>query len=211
LSEQTNSNTVMLVHGMFSWPLFMHKLNHSLRSEGYRTCAFSYSPRRGKLQQLREDFAQFAVSQSQPLHFVAHSLGGLLALDFLSNHEMPQSRLISLNCPLLKSRTVEYLNQSLWGRALMGNSFELFDGLRPARITNVDAGLICGDKAIGLSRLLGHLQSPNDGAVELRECFVADYPQKIVLPVSHAGSLLSSRVCNETVYFLKHGRFTSGQ
>jgi len=51
------------------------------------------------------------------------------------------------------------------------------------------------------------LPGSNDGVVRLEETEVAGMRDRIVLPVSHSGMLVSARVAREVAVFLERGAF----
>ncbi|MBV9725075.1 MAG: alpha/beta hydrolase, partial [Gammaproteobacteria bacterium] len=69
-------------------------------------------------------------------------------------------------------------------------------------------GIVAGSQRIGLGQLLAHFEEDNDGTVAVSETRMAGASDHIVLPVSHLGMLLSTRVAEETGRFLTHGHFS---
>ena len=67
--------------------------------------------------------------------------------------------------------------------------------------------MIAGSRPWGLGRLVMRLPGTNDGVVRLEETEVAGMRDRIVLPVSHSGMLVSARVANEIAAFLERGAF----
>ena len=68
-------------------------------------------------------------------------------------------------------------------------------------------GVIAGDQSFGLGRFIAMFDEPNDGTVALRETELEGCADRLVLPVSHMGMLLSSRVADECAGFLSSGHF----
>jgi hypothetical protein len=79
----------------------------------------------------------------------------------------------------------------------------LFDGR--------DIGVVAGNYPFGLGRIFAwNLPMPNDGAVTVAETQVAAACDRIELPVTHTGMLISRRVAFQTAAFLRDGRFDHG-
>lgn len=71
-----------------------------------------------------------------------------------------------------------------------------------------EIGVIAGDHAVGLGRFFAQFSEPNDGTVAVRETALDAATDRIVLPVSHTGMLLSRAVARETAHFLRYGCFS---
>jgi len=67
--------------------------------------------------------------------------------------------------------------------------------------------VIAGSRPWGLGRLMMRLPGTNDGVVRLEETEVVGMRDRIVLPVSHSGMLVSARVAREIAAFLERGAF----
>jgi hypothetical protein len=70
-------------------------------------------------------------------------------------------------------------------------------------------GVIAGDLSLGLGRLFGGLDGPNDGTICVEETELPGSSDRIVLPVSHTGILFSADAARQTAAFLATGRFNS--
>jgi hypothetical protein len=70
-----------------------------------------------------------------------------------------------------------------------------------------ELGVIAGDVHLGLGQLFPGLPRPNDGTVAVEETRLAGAADRIVLPVTHTGLLLSRQVLGQVLSFLKDGRF----
>jgi hypothetical protein len=70
-----------------------------------------------------------------------------------------------------------------------------------------DLGVIAGDLGVGLGRLLGRIEAPNDGTVWLDETDLPGATAQLCLHVSHTGMVFSAEVAKQAAAFLKNGRF----
>jgi hypothetical protein len=71
-----------------------------------------------------------------------------------------------------------------------------------------DLGVIAGDRAFGMGRLIGPLPKPNDGTVTVAETRLPGATDHIVLPVTHLSMLWSGDVAEQVIAFLRDGHFT---
>jgi pimeloyl-ACP methyl ester carboxylesterase len=95
---------VVLLHGiaMGSWTL--KKLERALQRRGFATLNLDYASRKKPLEQLAEDIhapiQAFASRLDGPIHFVGHSMGGLLARTYVAKHRPDRlGRVVLLGTP----------------------------------------------------------------------------------------------------------------
>ena len=203
----------ILVHGLWMRPWVMGFLARRLRQRGFRVWAFAYRSVRGGLAENAQALARFAASVRSPvLHFVGHSLGGLVIAASLHAHPEPRpGRVVFIGSPFRGSAAGRRLARNRAGAAALGRSMGQWLRMRPlAEWANPhELGVIAGESELGLGRLIEPaLERPSDGAVAVAETDVPGAADRIVLPVSHSGMLVSSRVAEQVAAFLRHGRFS---
>jgi hypothetical protein len=145
-----------------------------------------------------------------PAHVVAHSLGGVIALEALANERgLPPGRAVLLGSPVQGSRAAKAVSAWSAGPQLLG-------GLAVAELCRRcdrrweqerEIGLVAGSRSAGLGRLFARLPQPNDGTICVDETLLPGASAHLVLDVSHTGMLLSSAVAAATVQFLATGSF----
>ena len=146
------------------------------------------------------------------MHFVGHSLGGLVIHRFLERFPEPRrpGRAVFLGTPCVASRAAERAGRFAPVAHLMGQSVaeELLQR-RERRWTHArELGIVAGSQPIGVGQLLAAFDEENDGTVAVSETRMPGAADHIVLPVSHLGMLVSARVARETGTFLTQGRFS---
>lgn len=220
---------VVFVHGLFMpggesrW--FRQRLS-AAAGAGWSASVFAYRTTREPLGTILDRLEQhLAGCHAEHLHLVGHSLGGIVALRLLQRRQtrgeeprLPPGRVVLLGSPVCGSSAAARLETLPMGRVLLGQL--AVEGLlrQPCREGSQeplcewppsrDVGVIAGTNPVGLGRVLARFTEPNDGTVALRE---TDYPgarDRVVLPVSHMGMLLSVRVAEEAAHFLREGRFS---
>ena len=144
------------------------------------------------------------------VHFVGHSLGGIVLLRFFE--QAPRAspgRVVLLGSPIRGSRAAHHVARWPLGAAIMGRNIEAEVLKAPERRWNDqrELGVIAGDLSLGFGRLFGELGRPNDGTICVEETEIPGAADRIVLPVSHTGILFSVEVARQTASFLATGRF----
>jgi pimeloyl-ACP methyl ester carboxylesterase len=161
------------------------------------------------------------------LHLVAHSMGGLVILKLFEQGVaagprlgdvapsvppgvvLPPGRIVLTGSPVRGSRTAQRLARLPLGRAILGHAAAevlLVPGER-RWAGGRDLGVIAGDRSVGLGRLLGRLNGPNDGTVLTEETDLPGAVEQIRLHVSHTGMVFSAAVARQIAAFLREGRF----
>jgi pimeloyl-ACP methyl ester carboxylesterase len=183
-----------------------------LRARGHSVMIFSYPTRSNGLDGHADELHRF-ISKAAPdeLHLVGHSMGGLVILNMLSRYDdLPAGRVVLMGTPVRGSRVVKRL-ENLPGQKLMFGKIaqDLLRGFQqPPR--NRQTGMIRGTRAMGLGRVLGKHDEPNDGSVAVSETQLEGLADSIELPVAHSEMLLSSKVAGQVEHFVLNGSFKHG-
>lgn len=201
--------TVVLVHGVLMPGGELRLLARRLRQRGFNPVIFRYPSRRRDLRRNAEALARFAgTRKGTVVHFVGHSLGGLVILQALRQAGLPRGRVVLLGTPVQGSRVAQRLSRFGPGRWLLGKSTE--GGLlqaAPAWIYERDIGIIAGTLPVGIGRVFSDLPGAHDGTVTVAETGLAGATDRIVVPVTHTGLVVSRAVARQVCAFLQHGHF----
>jgi len=192
------SNHVLLIHGLWNLRLWLLPLARRLQPAGFKTHLFGYATVAAPLTVAVERLITTLGRSETPVDVIGHSLGGLLALEALRQApDLPIKRLVCLGSPLNGSLVARRLADQTWGKCLLGHSRQrLCAGSAPWH-SPVQVGMIAGNRARGLGRILVHFKGESDGTVALEE---TDLP-------CHSGLVLSADVARQCVHFLQQGRF----
>ena len=207
----SGGGVTVLVHGLWTHGLLMEPQRRLLMLEGFDAVTYSYPSVRLTLTENAGRLARFAWTLAAPVvHWVGHSLGGLLILRMLElEARLMPGRVVLLGSPYADAHSGRVLARSRLGARMLGRSVaEWLELAKPAGYADRDIGVIAGTRSIGMGRLVSRsLPSPNDGAVALAETHIEAACDRIQLPVSHTGMLFSRRVAHQTARFLRDGRF----
>jgi len=174
--------------------------------------AFRYSAVFSAMSSITASLADFVRELAAPeVHFVGHSLGGLVIHRFLERFpEQPPGRVVFLGTPSVASAAAKHASRFAPVAHLMGQSVaeELLQPNERRWMHADPLGIVAGNQRIGLGQLLAHFEEENDGTVSVDETRMPGATDHIVLPVSHLGMLVSPRVAQETGLFLTQGHFS---
>lgn len=203
-------DTVVVVHGLWLHGCVMSLMARRIARGGYLVRTYSYPTVRLTLSENAERLAHFARGLGCRVHFVGHSMGGLVALE--AARRMPpaaRGRVVMIAPPYVDCFAARCLARWPGGRALLGRSIgEWISASREAAAQECEIGVIAGTGGVGLGRLVARgLPKPHDGVVSLTETRVPGMRDHVVLPVSHTAMVVSPSVVHETCAFLRNGRF----
>jgi 8-oxo-dGTP pyrophosphatase MutT (NUDIX family)/pimeloyl-ACP methyl ester carboxylesterase len=203
--------SVVVVHGLWMPGYETALLRRRLARAGFLPRLFRFRTVADGLDANAERLARFAERlPGDKVHFVGHSLGGVVAAQMLQTHSLARTgRVVCLGSPLRGTHSGKRLARFRWGAGLTGRSIgDLLarGGLAPWSGT-ADLGVIAGHLPLGLGLLLGALPRPHDGVVSVEETRLAGATDHIVLPLSHTALVFSRTAARQIAYFLRHGRF----
>jgi len=197
------------VHGVLipGWEMLL--LRQHLQRNGFNCRLFRYSNRR---RSPAENAAQLekvlqGSARGDPLHFVAHSLSGIvLANLFAGGRWTADGRVVLLGSPLAGSCTARQLDRLRCGRWLLGRPLDGgLAGGGPEWTAGRETLVIAGNRGPGVGQLLtcGRLPYPNNGTVTVAETWTRHISNDQPMPVSHSGLLLSRQVADSVASFLR--------
>ena len=210
---------VILLHGLGRTPLSMLPLKFTLDLAGYRTVNQGYPSLVQPIEELAgthvaEALAKCASAPDAPVHFVAHSLGGILVRQYLQDHDIPDgSRMVMLGPPNHGSELVDEFADEPWFTVMGPAALQLGTGAGglPANLepVNLEIGIIAGTRTSFDALLLqsAPLPEPNDGKVSLDSAGLPEMQDFLVVDETHTFILTDGDVLEQVVAFLANGRF----
>lgn len=210
------ADCVVLLHGLARVSDSMSELEQKLGRAGYNTENIQYPSRKQSVADLAADAVGGGVSRcrdnhAEKIHFVAHSLGGILVRQYLTEQALPElGRVVMLGTPNQGAVIVDRL-QGFPGFAWLGPSaWEIGTGPQSIIPTlervDFELGVIAGNVSInplGFA-LLGE---DNDSVVTVESTRIEEMSAHLVLPVIHNIMMRNNTVIDNTIHFLKTGNF----
>jgi pimeloyl-ACP methyl ester carboxylesterase len=204
--------TVVLVHGLWMRGFVMALMRHRIERCGYRVLSYSYPTIRLSLHENAARLERFCRKQGAVrLHFVGHSLGGIVVLSLLERATaLNIGRVVLAGPPFAGSFSARRFARLPGGDKVLGRSIrQWLDQARAADYTRCEIGVIAGSSGIGLGTLIApDLPRPNDGVVTVDETRVPGARDHIVLGISHTLMLVSAGVVRQICAFLRNGAFS---
>ncbi|MGL9621416.1 alpha/beta fold hydrolase [Bradyrhizobium sp. U531] len=208
---------VVLLHGIARTSASLTKLERALGASGFTTLNIDYSSRSKPIAALADDIhAEIAgfAERDAPLHFVAHSMGGLVARAYIARYRPARlAGVVMLGTPNGGSEVADLLSESRLYRAFYGPAgLELTTAMRPDALPAVDypVGVIAGSRFIDPVAGLLVLPKPNDGRVSVQSATLSGMADHVVVRASHTGLPRHATVIDQTIAFLREGRFKQG-
>ena len=248
-------DTVVLLHGLGRTSFSMAPLARSLEREGYRVVNLSYPSRTKSLEALATEWLPAELERgvgmkrsagfqpatvNQPagmpalqeggaprLHFVTHSMGGILVRLWLQEQGVPPNlgRVVMLAPPNAGSEVSDRLDSFpplRWFTGENGRRLTTRPDALPATLgawppagsqldeagaKRGELGVIAGSRSLN-PLMSAWLPSPNDGKVTVAATHLAGETDHLVLPYSHTWLGWRSETISQVKAFLRDGRFS---
>ncbi|MES9884761.1 MAG: alpha/beta hydrolase [Sedimenticola sp.] len=211
MKKVSQSEHVVLIHGIWMTGLMLRHLGGILSAEGFSVHYFNYHSVVQPPALNARKLARFIRSiAAQRVHLVAHSLGGLVLLHLFDLfHDLPPGRVVLLGTPVLGSGVAIKMSTRALMSPLLGRSVErgLLGGSPPWRGER-ELGTVVGTYNVGIGRLIGGLGDSGDGTVAVAETELPGAVDRVLLKAGHSGMLFSSAVAEEVAVFLREGHFS---
>ncbi len=200
---------VLLVPGLWMPAAAMTFLALELARRGFSPQLFSYrgrSPMEANVERLACHAASLA--REGALHYVGHSLGGVLILATLERHaELPAEGVVLIGSPVNGCAAGRSFGRMAFGRWFMGESRPLWEPCSARWSRQAPLGVIAGTAPWGLGRLFGPLAGDNDGVVGVPETEVQGMKARALVRLGHSSLIFSPHVAKLTALFLASGAF----
>jgi triacylglycerol lipase len=208
---------VVLLHGLCRTKASMTKMEAALTKAGYVVSNIDYESRSANIEPLSEAVIGKAMASPRfadctRIHFVTHSLGGILVRSYFSRHpDHRLGRVVMLGPPNQGSEVVDKLGSWWLFRKVngpAGSELGTAKDSAPNRLGPVkfELGVIAGDRSINWINSL-MIKGKDDGKVSVERSKVQGMKEQLVVHATHPFLMRNDRVIASTMTFLKSGSF----
>lgn len=222
--ELAERRRVVLVHGLGRTARMFAPMRRALRREGFAPVDYGYRSTVSPAPTLVEDFCRFLDGLPDPeqkTHCVGFSLGGILIRGaLLEARPASPGRIVMIGSPnrgaSILNRSEAALTRKIFGPAIedLKEGSPFIDALGEPE---AEIGVIAGTRRFFLFNpsswlhLLDGEAEPHDGTIRVHNTTLDRMSDFVTVPANHTTMTAHPETIQQTIAFLKHGRFEGGQ
>ncbi|TRY30097.1 esterase/lipase family protein [Aliiglaciecola sp. M165] len=210
-------DVVILLHGLWRDASAMRPVETFLTAQGYQVHNLSYPSTEFPIETLVSDILKPAVDainlgSDQKLHFVTHSMGGILVRYYLK-HNQPANlgRVVMIAPPNQGTELANLFKDSDWVDVRRGPAVEQLSNAESSWVrqlgeVNFELGIIAGNYNTNwITDWI--LPGDDDGVVTVESTKVDNMSDFLTIPEKHYRLRGDEKVLKHAAYFLKYGSF----
>jgi len=215
-TEPSQNPTIIILHGIGRSSRMMSKMEAAMSSDAYNVVNLDYPSTEMSIEDLADwiyEKIKPLYSLNHPIHFVGHSMGGILIRMIIQAHRPDNlGRVVMIGSPNQGSMVADFLQPYGFYKKWFGPAGQQIgtnhNGIHH-RLPAVDypCGVIAGDRSTDPFFSWFLLKGPNDGKVTVAHTKVRGMQAHVVVHVSHAGLARSKKVIALVKNFLREGEF----
>ena len=213
----SNKQCVVLVHGLWRSGWAMRSIANDLNDFAYQTVSISYPSTSMNIPEIAANYLPPAIEEceqggAEQIHFVSHSMGGIVVRQYLQNNHLPLgSKVVMLSPPNQGSELSEKFGDASWYQHIVGPA--------GASLSKKEGGIISRLKAVKepvgiIAAYRGWsvwpsawLPEPNDGTVSVESMKLAEMNDFVLINDGHAMMRFNMDIHQQIRYFLAKGEF----
>ncbi len=214
-AQAAPGDCVALLHGLWRSENSMNRMERELAAAGYEVRNIEYESTERSVDELASEAVPRAVEacgEAPRIHFVTHSLGGILVRQYLETHDIERlGRVVMLGPPNQGSEVVDFYDGwpvFEWFAGPAGLQLGTGEASVPRTLGPVrfDVGVIAGNRSIN-PVLSGILPEADDGKVTVDSTRVEGMNDHLELPVTHVFMMRDPEVIGQVKFYIENGHF----
>jgi pimeloyl-ACP methyl ester carboxylesterase len=204
---------VIVVHGIIRSSKSFHKMRERLKKEGYTVIGFDYPSTRVDITTSAEYLRKVIASLEgiNEIHFVVHSMGGLLVRCYLSKgRDKRIKRMAMLGVPNNGARMADTLKKNALFRMFLGPAGQQLTSdpkgfIKKLPVPDFEFAIVAGARGTlkGYNPLI---PGDDDGTVSLKSARLQGAHDFITVKCLHSFLVSHPEAIKATVHFLRDGR-----
>jgi len=215
---QASEEYVILLHGLGRTARSFTKMQQALEQDHYQVVNLDYASRKLSIETIAGSALDPVVQDLEKkgavkIHFVTHSLGGIVVRYYLSRHNLKNpGRMVMLGPPNQGSEVADYLGRSRPFSWILGKNLSRLETAMVSLVNTLpkpplEFGIIAGDRSINGINSLFLLPGRDDGKVTVERAKLAGMKDFLVVHATHTFMMENDLVIAQVREFLRHGRF----
>ena len=215
--KNSGNDYVVLMHGLWNSSSRMKKFEDYFSNKGYQVLNIDYPTTETPIQSIESRYLGPIINAipfqtGQKVHFVTHSMGGLVLRDYLRKNQLPQlGRIVMISPPNGGSEWANLLiNNAFYRWAAGPAAFDLRtvdnDFLSKLGAVTYELGIIAGNKTYAES-FQDVIPGPDDGMVGVESMKLPGMRDLIIIHEHHRGLTWNLEAMNQAWFFIKSGQF----
>ena len=217
VSAEGDRPCAILLHGITKDSASMADMARALSDRGYHTVNLDYPSREHPIEVLATEtiprgLAACEDAGAQPVHFVAHSMGGLLVRYYFEKRDVSDiASVVMLGTPNQGSRLGNFLSCIPWIKDVNGPAGKQM-GIDPRSVPSrlgpvrFPLGVVAGTRSFN-PLFAAIIDGDDDGRVGLPSTYVEGTCARVTYPLTHDALSDDPRVIEQVVTYLETGTF----
>ncbi|MFT5124649.1 MAG: triacylglycerol lipase [Kiritimatiellia bacterium] len=217
VAERTSPDYVVVLHGMGRTHHSMARVAHHFSRQGYTVINRSYPSRDKTIHVLSEEWLHSLLEReiTDPqvkVHFVTHSLGGIVLRHYLKHHELPNlGRVVMLAPPNQGSELVPIMGRLPiygWIVGPAGLELGIDEDAVPLQLgpATFELGVIAGNRSLN-PVYSWMIPGPDDGKVSVARARLDGMRDFVTVPYSHTWLMNRKNSLQHMERFIRTGAF----